>query len=66
MAANLLSVNFFLVVGVDSDKKFRIVPTGQRRGFTSIHRDTIMRLAARVGRGCAELHVFNLSGTNFC
>jgi IS1 family transposase len=24
--------------------------------LTGIHRDTIMRLAARVGRGCAELH----------
>src|SRR5208282_1222371 len=24
--------------------------------LTSIHRDTIMRLGARVGRGCAELH----------
>src|SRR3954468_13327772 len=23
---------------------------------TGIHRDTIMRLGARVGRGCAELH----------
>jgi transposase-like protein len=25
--------------------------------LTGIHRDTIMRLGARVGRGCAELHV---------
>src|SRR5215471_11291074 len=24
--------------------------------LTGIHRDTIMRLGARVGRGCAELH----------
>src|SRR5258707_15329600 len=24
--------------------------------LTGIHRDTIMRLSARVGRGCAELH----------
>src|SRR5258706_2855202 len=24
--------------------------------MTGIHRDTIMRLGARVGRGCAELH----------
>src|ERR1700746_3279563 len=24
--------------------------------ITGIHRDTIMRLGARVGRGCAELH----------
>src|ERR1700719_2534476 len=24
--------------------------------LTSVHRDTIMRLGARVGRGCAELH----------
>jgi hypothetical protein len=24
--------------------------------LTGVHRDTIMRLAARVGRGCAELH----------
>src|SRR5437588_12419759 len=24
--------------------------------MTSIHRDTIMRLGAKVGRGCAELH----------
>ena len=24
--------------------------------MTGIHRDTIMRLAAKVGRGCAELH----------
>jgi hypothetical protein len=24
--------------------------------LTGIHRDTIMRLASRVGRGCAELH----------
>src|SRR5271165_1891613 len=24
--------------------------------LTGVHRDTIMRLGARVGRGCAELH----------
>jgi hypothetical protein len=24
--------------------------------ITGVHRDTIMRLGARVGRGCAELH----------
>src|SRR5438093_909783 len=24
--------------------------------LTGVHRDTIMRLAARLGRGCAELH----------
>jgi transposase-like protein len=24
--------------------------------MTGIHRDTIMRLGAKVGRGCAELH----------
>ena len=24
--------------------------------LTGIHRDTVMRLGARVGRGCAELH----------
>ncbi len=24
--------------------------------MTGIHRDTIMRLGARVGQGCAELH----------
>src|SRR5438128_12306481 len=30
--------------------------------MTGIHRDTIMRLGARVGRGCAELHDRTMGG----
>src|SRR3989442_367992 len=30
--------------------------------ITSVHRDTIMRLGARVGRGCAELHDRTMNG----
>ena len=30
--------------------------------MTGIHRDTIMRLGARVGRGCAELHDRSMVG----
>ena len=34
--------------------------------LTGIHRDTIMRLGARVGRGCAELHDRMMVGVAPC
>jgi len=33
--------------------------------LTGIHRDTIMRLGARVGRGCAELARPHVSSVHF-
>ena len=32
--------------------------------LTGIHRDTIMRLGARIGRGCAALHDKMIVGTS--
>ena len=30
--------------------------------LTGVHRDTVMRLGARVGRGCARLHDYRMLG----